>query len=176
MNFGTALHYVIDRIISTGPALRPNFMRKFDLADTCIRIWVQLADVTAVSLLVTRKKESDLKLVVFHLSIPMGYIESAPLFCMETKRMKELSLNSLHERGAALEHSLETLAEIFPLKRDAHWEGQEGKVDNNWRKATHSRNMGGAHAHRGLPERLHSSHLWCASRVNPDDSSPITLH
>ena len=107
MKFGRDMQCLVDCILATDPELGPTFMRKVDLADAYIHIWVQLADVPAVAFLVPREKESDLNLIGFHLYIPMGYVESAPFFCVATKRMIYLSLNTLYARVAFPDHPLE---------------------------------------------------------------------
>ena len=56
-------------------------MRKVDLVDAYMCIWVLLADVAAVAFLVPREKESDMQIVGFDLLISMGCVEFAPLFC-----------------------------------------------------------------------------------------------
>ena len=64
----------------------------------------------------------------------MVYVESSPLFCAETKTAKDRALSTLHARGSALDHPLETLEEALPPDRDAHQEHQEAKEYDTWRK------------------------------------------
>ena len=49
-------------------------MIKVNLADTYMRIWVQLVNVPVVAFIVTREKDSNLQIVDFHLSTPIGYV------------------------------------------------------------------------------------------------------
>ena len=39
-------------------------------------------DAPYVALLISMKNNSDTQLVLFHLSLPMGYIDSAPIFLL----------------------------------------------------------------------------------------------
>ena len=54
MRFGRALRFLVDLILTAGPALGTAFMRKVDLTDTHMYIWLRLADVPAVYFLVPR--------------------------------------------------------------------------------------------------------------------------
>ena len=109
-------------------------MRKVDLADAYMCIWVRLADIPVVGFLIPRGKDSDPLLVGFHLSIPMGYVYSYSLFFAATKMVKYRALDTLHARGAVPEHPLETLTGAFPPDRDTHQELQEAKADDTWSK------------------------------------------
>ena len=60
--------------------LGPTFLNKFDLADAYTRIWVQLEDIPSVAFLVPKATPNEEQLVVFHLSIPTGYVEPAAFF------------------------------------------------------------------------------------------------
>ena len=99
--FGRALCHLIDCILSADPVLGPTFMRKSDLADTYMSIWVQLTDVLAVAFLVPKEMDSGPQLVGFHLSVPMGFIESAPFLCAANRMVKYRAINTLHVRGAS---------------------------------------------------------------------------
>ena len=48
--------------------------------------------------------------------------------------MKDRALNTIHARGLATDHHLETLAEYLPPERDAHPEHQDTKAYDAWIK------------------------------------------
>ena len=47
-------------------------------------LWVRMKDFPSVAFIIPKKNPRDQQLVGFHLSLPMGYVDSAPYFCMET--------------------------------------------------------------------------------------------
>ena len=98
MRFGKALYRVIDCILTAPHKLGLTFLNKVDLANAHMRIWVQLEDIPSVELLVPKATPDEEHLVGFHLSIPMGYVESAALFCATTKTVKERALDTLSMR------------------------------------------------------------------------------
>ena len=81
MRFVKSLYRVIDCILAAPPKLGHTFLNKVDLADAYMRIWVYLEDILSVAFLVPKATPDEDQLVGFHLSIPMGYVESAAFFC-----------------------------------------------------------------------------------------------
>ena len=86
---------LIDYIISAPPELGPTFLNKVDLADAYMRIWVRLEDIPSVAFLVPKATPEEDQLVEFHLSIPMGYVESTAFFCATTEIVKDRTLYNL---------------------------------------------------------------------------------
>ena len=82
MSFGGALLRILKQVLTADPRLGPVYLRKIDLSDTYMRLWVRMEDVWCVTFLIPKKNPSNTHMVVFHLSLPMGYINSAPYFCM----------------------------------------------------------------------------------------------
>ena len=74
MQFGKALYRVIDSILTAPPKLGPTFLKKVDLADAYMRIWVRLEDIPSVAFLVPKATPDEEQIVRFHLSITMGYV------------------------------------------------------------------------------------------------------
>ena len=66
------------------PRLGTVCLSKLDLAEVYMRLWVRMEDVPSVTFLTRKKNPNDQQLVGFHLSLPMGYVNSAPYFCMDT--------------------------------------------------------------------------------------------
>ena len=79
---GGILHRIIIKVLTEYPRIGPVYLGKVDLADAYMRIRFRLEDTPSVAFLVPRNNPTDKQLVCFHLSVPMGYVDSAPFFCM----------------------------------------------------------------------------------------------
>ena len=84
MRFGNTLHLTLKTIHHANPALGPVYLIKVDLSDTYMRLWVLMEDASSVAFLFPKKNPTDPQLVIFHLSLPMGYIDSSVYFCATT--------------------------------------------------------------------------------------------
>ena len=111
IRFGKSLYRVIYCILNAPPKLGSTFLNKVDLADAYMRIWVRLEDIPSVAFLVPKATPDEEQLVGFHLSIPMGYVESAAFFCATTETVKDRALDNLYTRHTAPPHHLENIAE-----------------------------------------------------------------
>ena len=114
MLFGKAIYIVIDFILAAPPKLDPIFLKKLDLADAHMHIWVRLEDILSVAFLVPKSTPEEDQLIGFHLLIPMGCVESAAFFCATTNTVKERALDTLSTRHTARSHHLKDLAETKP--------------------------------------------------------------
>ena len=79
----------------------------------CIR--VRLNNTPYVAFLIPKDTDSEPQLVGFHLSMPMGYVESVPLFCAATETTKDTANNTIHNRGKYPVHPQEMLTETPPV-------------------------------------------------------------
>ena len=79
-----------------------------------IQIRVRINDITYVAFLIPNEWKEEEKLVVFHLYIPMGYVESASLFCAATATFKDMVNNNTTFRYESTEHPLEKFVETPP--------------------------------------------------------------
>ena len=59
MRFGGALQRILKQVLSYDPRLGLVYLRKVDLADTCMRMWVKMEDVPSIAFLIPKKKTSD---------------------------------------------------------------------------------------------------------------------
>ena len=73
------------------PRLGTVCLSKLDLAEVYMRLWVRMEDVLSVTFLTRKKNTNDQQLVGFHLSLPMGYVNSAPYLCMATETVAGLA-------------------------------------------------------------------------------------
>ena len=72
-----------------------------------MRLWVRMENVPSFAFLIQNKSPSYQKLVGFHLLLIMGYINSAPYFCMATKTVSDLANKAIFQQDVASAHPLE---------------------------------------------------------------------
>ena len=85
-----------------------------------------------MALLEPKATPDEEQLVRFHISIPMGYVESTAPFCATTKTVKERELDTLYMRHTAPSHHLEHLAETKPPKTTAQEVAATLEAENDW--------------------------------------------
>ena len=115
MQLGRALPCILCHIANADPRLGPVYMAKTDLSDAYMRVWIKLKDVPKLAFAIPPIPTNPEPLIGFHLSLPMGYIESAPYFCAASKTVADLP-NHREDRDAP--HRLETLANTKPPADD----------------------------------------------------------
>ena len=129
MRFRGALQRILKQVLAADPRLGPVYLSKVDLADAYMRFWVRMEDVQSVAFLILKKNTSNIQLVVFHILLPIGYIDSAPYFCMATDTVTDLANKTIALRERADEHPLELEyearavddANASPTKADTSW-------------------------------------------------------
>ena len=77
---------ILRQFLTVDPRLGPFYLSKLDLANAYMKLWVRMEDVLSVAFLITKEKTRDLQLVGFHLSLPMGYVNSASEFVWQRRR------------------------------------------------------------------------------------------
>ena len=80
------------------------YLRKVDLADNYMRILVHLKDTPSVELLLPKNGTEDEQLVGFHLYLPMGYVDSAPYFCMSMEKIIDITNSAMDGRHTEPPH------------------------------------------------------------------------
>ena len=111
MRLRKALYRLIDCILAAPPKLGPTFFNKVYLADAYMRIWVRLEDIPSVAFLISKSTPEEDQLVGFHLSIPIGYVESAAFFCATTETVKDRTLDYLSTCHNTPPHHPEDIAD-----------------------------------------------------------------
>ena len=106
MCFGGALLLILKQVLTADPRLGTLYLSKVDLADTYMRLWARMEDVQSVAFLIPKKTPRDTHLVGFHLSIPMGYIDNAPYYCMAMETLTNIANEAIFQREHAGEHTL----------------------------------------------------------------------
>ena len=65
MRFGGALQRILKQVLSSDLRLGLVYLRKVDLADAYMRLWVKMEDVPSVAFLIPNKNPSDPQMVGF---------------------------------------------------------------------------------------------------------------
>ena len=97
------------------PRLSPVYLVKLDLDDDFMWLWFRLKDNLSVALLIPMKKSTDEQLLVFHIFLPMGYVDSVPYLYMSTKTITDIENSSMEGRHMAPPHPLKGLYAISAL-------------------------------------------------------------
>ena len=84
MRFDGALTRIVWQVLIADTSLGPLYLSKVDLANAYMHLWVRLEDTTSTAFLITKLHPANKHLVGFHLYLPMGWMDSAPYFCMAT--------------------------------------------------------------------------------------------
>ena len=71
---------------------------------------MRMEDVQSIAFLVPKNTLSNTQLVGFHLSLPMGYIGSAPYFFMATEMVADLAKEAISQREQVGEHPLDLVS------------------------------------------------------------------
>ena len=67
---------------------------------------------------IPNKRPTDEQLIGFHLSLPMGYVDSAPYFRMSTETILEMANASIGGHHTDPRHALDRLSKVPEL---AYW-------------------------------------------------------
>ena len=89
--FWGALQSILKQVLNSNPRLGLVYLSKVDLADAYMRLCVRMEDKLSLAFLIPKNTPSYTQQVGFHLSLPMGYIDSAPYFCMATETVADLA-------------------------------------------------------------------------------------
>ena len=111
MRFGGAIQRILKQVLAADLRIGPVYLSKVYLADAYMRLWVIMEDVQSSAFLIPKNTTSNTQLEGFHLSLPMGYIDSAPYFCMTTETVTDLTSKKITLREQAEMHPLELEAE-----------------------------------------------------------------
>ena len=171
IRFGKALYRLIDCSLTAPPKLGPTFLNKVNLADAYMRIWLRLKDIPLVALLVPKATTNEEKLARFHLSIPMGYVESVVFFCATTERVKDQALDTLSMQHTVLPHHLEHLADTKPPKTSAQEVTATLEANNDWEALSlHAQATALAHV------ELYLDDFISITQVGPTDRRQMTRY
>ena len=115
MQLGRTLPRILQRIAESNPELRPVFMSKTDLSDAYMQVWLDIVDAPKLVFAIPPIPSDSKPLIGFHLSLPMGYLESATYLCAVSETVADLTNLKFEVCNV---HSLERLAQTKPPSTD----------------------------------------------------------
>ena len=71
-----------------------------------MQLWVRLEGTPSVAFLVQRKNPTEEQLVDFHLALSMGYVDTAPFFCMSMESRADMANEAMGDLHHALPQPL----------------------------------------------------------------------
>ena len=117
MQFGKALHRILQALVDANPMHGPVHLLKVDIADGFYRIWLNIADIPKLACSIP-PLYGDEPLLALPLVLPMGWTESPPYFCTATETVADLTNKRLINNWKAPPHRLEELAGTLPEPGD----------------------------------------------------------
>ena len=90
MQFGTALHCILQHIAYCNPKFGPPSLAKIDLADGYYRVALGASAMLTLAVVLPLDGNAE-PLLGIPLSLPMGWCESPPFFCMFTETCADLT-------------------------------------------------------------------------------------
>lgn len=79
MQFGRALPRLLTHLVHANPRFGPAKLAKIDVADGFYRVGIRAADIPKLGVILPHSP-TGLPLIAFPLALPMGWVESPPLF------------------------------------------------------------------------------------------------
>ena len=111
MRFRGTLQCILRQVLTADPRLGLVYLRKVDMANAYIWLWVRMEDYPSITFLIPNKYPCDPQLVEFQLFLPMGYVDISPYFCMATNTVSDLANEAISRGDVASAHRLEQAAE-----------------------------------------------------------------
>jgi hypothetical protein len=113
MQFDRALWRVLSTIHHTDPRRGPVYLSKIDIADGFYRISVNDGDVAKLGVVVPTEP-GEPQVIGFPLVLPMGWMQSPPLFTAATEIVADLANQALQHSAHSCPHRLDVLSESEP--------------------------------------------------------------
>lgn len=113
MQFGRALDRILHKIRHSNPKFGPVYLLKIDISDGFYRVGLAPSTAPGLGVVLPQAPNEQETLVAIPLSLPMGWVESPPVFCAVTETATDLA-NSMLERPTAPRHRLEKQAATMP--------------------------------------------------------------
>ena len=96
MQFGRALQRVLRLVAQADPRHGPVHLSKTDIADGFYNVRLALADLAALGVAIPDGPNGE-HLVAFPLALPMGWVNSPPLFCSATETVADLTNDASYQ-------------------------------------------------------------------------------
>ena len=101
MQYGRALDCLLREIVYADPALGYVYLLKADVSDGFYRIGLRPTDAPKLGLIFPSRKGEE-ELVAIPLTLPMGWKNSPPLFCMATETVADLANEALQTQSTTI--------------------------------------------------------------------------
>ena len=118
IQFGTAFKFLLGQILSTDPLYGPFFLSKVVLSNAYMRVWVHLEELPRFAFIASLHPLDSDPLIGFHLSLTMGFMDSAHFFCCTTETAADMVNASWAEGHASALHPLNDLVNLSPAASD----------------------------------------------------------
>jgi hypothetical protein len=112
MQFGRALHRVLQQVSDADPRLGPVHLSKIDIADGFYRIGINANDIPKLGIMFPGNDGEQL--VGFPLVLPMGWMQLPPLFTAATETVADLANHKLQDQSRCGPHRLDVVGESPP--------------------------------------------------------------
>lgn len=109
MQFGRALTRILTKIVHADIRHGPVKLIKVDIADGFYRVHLSPRHIPLLGVAFPPAPDGT-QLIAFPLVLPMGWVESPPLFCVATETIADLANNSLQLGISSTPHRLSALA------------------------------------------------------------------
>lgn len=113
MQFGTALKRIIRKVLNADPRHGPVFFAKLDVKDGFYRVHVNVNDIPHLGVVLPPDADGTDR-VAFPLTLPMGWVNSPPLFCAVTETIADITNDRLQAQWTPPPHHLEQIADTPP--------------------------------------------------------------
>jgi hypothetical protein len=110
MKFGRALWRIMITVQHADPRLGPIFLSKVDIVDVFYSILLNINDIPKLGLVVPTEAVEP-QVIAFPLVLPMGWMQSPPLFTAATGTMVDLANQELQASAPAGSHHLDIVSE-----------------------------------------------------------------
>ena len=113
MQFGRALHRILQKILQANPRFGPVYLSKIDISDGFYRVWLLPRDIPNLGVLFPQGEE-PVPLIGFPLALPMGWINSPPYFSAATETACDMANRQHNLRWQPPPHRLDSVANSRP--------------------------------------------------------------
>ena len=113
MQFGRALERLIRHIVTADPKHGPVKLIKVDLADGFYRVWLEVADIPKLGVIFPHAPGEE-PLVALPLALPMGWVNSPPIFCAATETIADIANARIRRHEHPRLHRLDEIANSSP--------------------------------------------------------------
>jgi hypothetical protein len=113
MQFGRVMWRIMQQASDANPRLGPVHLSKIDIADGFYHIWIKAEDVPKIGVLFP-SRAGKAPMIGFPLVLPMGWMQSPPLFTAATETVANLANSDLTNNVPNTPHRLDSVSKSQP--------------------------------------------------------------